>query len=95
MTFWYLLGVFSKISDEHPRHFHTGVPPPGPNPSSQFPNAISPSAEGLTEGCHLTRDCYTDVSRLPSLLYTDAVYVEPSKDGESCDRKEIVPARGF
>ena len=27
MRFWYLLGVFSKISDEHPRHFHTGVPP--------------------------------------------------------------------
>ena len=24
------LGVFSKISDEHPRHFHTGVPPPPP-----------------------------------------------------------------
>ena len=25
--FWYLLGVFSKISDEHPRHFYTEVPP--------------------------------------------------------------------
>ena len=26
--FWYLLGVFSKFSDEHPRHFYRGVPPP-------------------------------------------------------------------
>ena len=25
--FWYLLGVLSKISDEHPRHFYRGVPP--------------------------------------------------------------------
>ena len=26
MRFWYLLGMLSKISDEHPRHFHKGVP---------------------------------------------------------------------
>ena len=26
-SFWYLLGVFSKFSDEHPRHFYKGVPP--------------------------------------------------------------------
>ena len=26
--FWYLLEVFSKFSDEHPRHFIRGVPPP-------------------------------------------------------------------
>ena len=26
--FWYHLGVFSKISDEQPRHFYRGVPPP-------------------------------------------------------------------
>ena len=25
--FWYLLGVFSKISDEHPPHFYREVPP--------------------------------------------------------------------
>ena len=25
--FWYLLEVFSKFSDEHPRHFIRGVPP--------------------------------------------------------------------
>ena len=24
---WYLLEVFSKFSDEHPRHFYRGVPP--------------------------------------------------------------------
>ena len=31
MRFWYLLGVFSKIStaDKHPRHFHRGVHLPG------------------------------------------------------------------
>ena len=29
MRFWYLLGVLSKIFDEHPRHFHTVVPPLG------------------------------------------------------------------
>ena len=29
--FWYgLLGMFSKFSDEHPRHFYRGVPPPPP-----------------------------------------------------------------
>ena len=28
--FWYLLEVFSKFSDEHPRHFYRGVPPPPP-----------------------------------------------------------------
>jgi len=28
---WYLLGVFFKISDEYPRPFHVGVPPPGLN----------------------------------------------------------------
>ena len=28
--FWYLLEVFSKFSDEHPRHFIRGVPPPSP-----------------------------------------------------------------
>ena len=28
--FWYLLGVLSKFSDEHPRHFYRGVPPPLP-----------------------------------------------------------------
>ena len=27
MRIWYLLVVFSKISDEHPRHFYRGVPP--------------------------------------------------------------------
>ena len=27
MRFWYLLRVFSKISNEHPRHFREGVPP--------------------------------------------------------------------
>ena len=27
MRFCYLLGMFSKISDEHPRHFHRRVPP--------------------------------------------------------------------
>ena len=26
--FWYHLEVFSKISDEQPRHFYRGVPPP-------------------------------------------------------------------
>ena len=26
--FWYLLGYISKISDEHPRYFDMGVPPP-------------------------------------------------------------------
>ena len=25
---WYLLGVAFKKCDEHPRHFHMGVPPP-------------------------------------------------------------------
>ena len=25
--FWYRLGVFSKFSDEHPRHLYRGVPP--------------------------------------------------------------------
>ena len=25
--FWYRLGVFSKFSDEHPRHLYKGVPP--------------------------------------------------------------------
>ena len=30
--FWYLLGVFSKFSDEYSRHFYKGVPPP-PGPS--------------------------------------------------------------
>ena len=25
--FWYLLGVFAKFSDEHPRHFYKGSPP--------------------------------------------------------------------
>ncbi len=25
---WSLLGVLFKISDEHPRRFHIGVPPP-------------------------------------------------------------------
>ena len=29
--FWYLLGVLSKFSDEHPRHFYRGVPPPPPS----------------------------------------------------------------
>ena len=29
--FWYRLGVFSKFSDEHPRHLYRGVPP-GVNP---------------------------------------------------------------
>ena len=29
--FWYLLELFSKFSDEHPRHFIRGVPPP-PSP---------------------------------------------------------------
>ena len=29
MRFWYLLGVLFKISDDHPRHFYTGVPPTG------------------------------------------------------------------
>ena len=28
--FWYLLGMFSKFSDEHPHHFYRGVPPPPP-----------------------------------------------------------------
>ena len=27
--FWYPLGVFSKFSDEHSRHFYRGVPPGG------------------------------------------------------------------
>ena len=27
--FWYLLGVLSKFSDEHPRPFYRKVPPPG------------------------------------------------------------------
>ena len=27
--FWYLLGVLFKISDDHPGHFHMGVPPRG------------------------------------------------------------------
>ena len=35
MRFWYLLGVLSKISDEHPRHFHMGVPPPPPGLSDR------------------------------------------------------------
>ena len=26
--FWYLLELFSKCFDEHPCHFHRGVPPP-------------------------------------------------------------------
>ena len=26
--FCHLLGLFSKFSDEHPRHFYTGVTPP-------------------------------------------------------------------
>ena len=26
MRFWYLLGVFSKISNEHPHNFHRGAP---------------------------------------------------------------------
>ena len=34
--FWYRLGVFSKFSDEHPRHLYRGVPPgvnyPSPPP---------------------------------------------------------------
>ena len=25
--FWYLLGVFSKFSNEHPRHLYRRVPP--------------------------------------------------------------------
>ena len=28
--FWYHLGVFSKFSDQHPRHFYRGVRPPPP-----------------------------------------------------------------
>ena len=28
--FWYLLGLLSKFSDKHPRHFHRGEPPPLP-----------------------------------------------------------------
>ncbi len=27
MRFWYLLGVFSKLTGKHPRHFYRGVPP--------------------------------------------------------------------
>ena len=27
--FWYLVGVFSKVSDEHPRNFYRGVTSPG------------------------------------------------------------------
>ena len=30
--FWYLLWVLFKISDDHPRHFYMGVPPPGDVP---------------------------------------------------------------
>ena len=29
--FWYLLRVFLKFSDEHPRHFYRGVTPRGPS----------------------------------------------------------------
>ena len=42
--FWYRLGVFSKFSDEHPRHLYRGVPPgvkPPPPPSSQPPPGFS------------------------------------------------------
>ena len=43
--FWYRLGVFSKFSDEHPRHLYRGVPPgvkpPPPAPSSQPPPGFS------------------------------------------------------
>ena len=42
--FWYRLGVFSKFSDEHPRHLYRGVPPgvkPPPPPSSQPPPRFS------------------------------------------------------
>ena len=36
--FWYLLGVFSKISDKHPRHFYKGLntPPPAPGVKNQL-----------------------------------------------------------
>ena len=34
--FWYLLVMFSKFSDEHPRHFYRGVPP-GNSPCFSVP----------------------------------------------------------
>ena len=43
--FWYLLGVFSKFSDQHPHHFHRGVPappPPQPNWPQSCKNLTSP-----------------------------------------------------
>ena len=37
--FWYgLLGMFSKFSDEHPRHFYRGVPLP---PAKGAANVLS------------------------------------------------------
>ena len=51
--FWYLLGVFSKFSDGHPRHFHRGVPlslsPPPPSPSRVRVNqrsGVEPNVNG-------------------------------------------------
>ena len=39
--FWYgLLGMFSKFSDEHPRHCYRGVPPPPP-PAKGAANVLS------------------------------------------------------
>ena len=32
MRLWYLLRVFLKISNKHPRQFFWGVPPPPPPP---------------------------------------------------------------
>ena len=36
--FWDLLGVLYKIFDDHPRHFHTRVPPPPPPREGSFSN---------------------------------------------------------
>ena len=34
---WYLLGILFKMTDEHPRLFYIGVPPPpGIQPRSKF-----------------------------------------------------------
>ena len=40
---WSPLGVKFKISDEHPRLFHIGVPPPGGETSLDIVNIYAPT----------------------------------------------------
>ena len=47
MRFWYLLGVFSKISDEHARHFHREVTRIS---AAALINIFAPQVRRLIEG---------------------------------------------